>query len=55
MKTYQYYEIYYQYIISELGYNDFYDKAHWKETNPDNSNAYNNYQYDFKQMIFYGR
>ena len=55
LKTYKYYDIYYQYMIKELEFNEFYNKAHKVDTHAQNNNNYNNYQNDFKATIFYGR
>ena len=55
IKTDVYYELYYQGIIKELEYDDFYNQAHQKETHAQNGNDYNGYKNDFKANIFYGR
>ena len=55
IKTYKYYDFYYQFIIRELDYDDFYDNAHDKYDYAKNDNDYNNYKNDFQQTTFYGR
>ena len=55
MKTYELYDIYYQHIITELNYNDFYSNSHHNYDFSQNNNGYNNYQNDFQPHIFYGR
>ena len=55
IKTYQYYDIYYQYMVKELDFAEFYNKAHKVLTHAQNNNNYNNYQNDFEPNIFYGR
>ena len=54
LKTEEYYDLYYQGIIKELDYDDFYIQQHRMQKYPEN-NGYNNYQNDFKANIFYGR
>ena len=55
IKTYKYYDFYYQFIIRELDYDDFYDNAHDKYDYAKDDNDYNNYKNDFQQTTFYGR
>ena len=55
LKTYEYYDIYYQYLIKEPNYSDTYNNAHSVYTHSQDNNGYNNYQNDFEQNIFYGR
>ena len=53
IKASKYYYIYYQYIIREADYEDFYDNAHDVIEYPNNSNY--NFKQEFTPKYFYGR
>ena len=54
-KTFKYYDFYYQFIIKEKDYTNFYSNAHFTYDYAQDNNNYNNYQNDFEQKTFYGR
>ena len=54
IKTYEYYDIYYQYMVKESSYSNanIHDNAIYTYST---DNSYNNYDTDFKPNTFYGR
>ena len=55
IKTFKYYDFYYQYIIQELDYDNFYSNAHASYDYAKDNNDYNNYKNDFNSKTFFGR
>ena len=52
IKTDEYYDLYYQGIIKELEYDDFYSQAHHLETHAENANDFNDYESKFFLILF---
>ena len=59
IKTNKYYNIYYQHMVKEPDYSDFYSKESATDDNSvytfSQDNSYNNYANDFVPNVFYGR
>ena len=55
LKTEIYYELYYQGIIKELNYDEFYQQQHQMETYAEGNNDYDGYENEFEANVFYGR
>ena len=55
IKTNEYYDLYYQHMVTESSYDNLYTNSHFVFDYSENNNDYNNYKNDFKVNEFYGR